>query len=109
MADAETKHCEHCGEVPASAGPCPRSFTCPSCQAKPGEWCKRPSEHRAPSMHAERLALEFQCPKCHADGEPASRNRLSSTKVEYRCPNGCGYFAVFEPGEAAQAEQGTLI
>jgi hypothetical protein len=46
--------------VAADAGPCPLSFTCPTCHAKPGEWCKRPSEHRATELHADRLELEFE-------------------------------------------------
>lgn len=38
------------------------------------------------------------CPDCHAPAEPGSRNRISSTHVEYHCPRGCGYFGVVEPG-----------
>jgi hypothetical protein len=57
---AETETCEWCGgEVANDAGPCPYSFKCPSCHAKPGQKCKRPSGHEAAEMHAERLALEF--------------------------------------------------
>jgi hypothetical protein len=53
--------CKWCGAaLSESAGPCPLSFECPTCQAKPGKWCKRPSEHRAQSLHADRLALEFK-------------------------------------------------
>lgn len=56
-----TRDCKWCGgRVAADAGPCPLSFKCPSCQAKPGEWCKRPSEHRASKLHADRLKLEFE-------------------------------------------------
>lgn len=57
---AEKRHCEFCGgEVAVDAGPCPLSFECPTCHAKPGEWCKRPSEHRAAQLHADRRDLEF--------------------------------------------------
>jgi len=60
MTATATETCEWCkGEVSADAGPCPYSFECPSCHAKPGQKCKRPSGHEAAEMHAERLALEF--------------------------------------------------
>lgn len=66
---ADTRFCEWCkGDVAADAGPCPLSFKCPHCQAKPGEWCKRPSEHRSESLHADRLALEFEQPKSSGGG-----------------------------------------
>jgi hypothetical protein len=58
--EAEKRHCEFCGgEVAVDAGPCPLSFECPTCHSKPGEWCKRPSEHRAAQLHVGRLDLEF--------------------------------------------------
>ena len=34
---------------------CPRSLDCPTCAAKPGASCKRPSGHRASELHAQRL------------------------------------------------------
>jgi hypothetical protein len=43
--------------VDEDEGPCPRSFECPTCQAKPGRPCMRPSGHQAPEMHVDRLAL----------------------------------------------------
>lgn len=53
--------CTWCGgEVSDDTGPCPLSFECPTCRAKPGTWCKRPSEHKAAQLHAARLALEFK-------------------------------------------------
>lgn len=49
--------CEWCGgEVSEDEGPCPRSFACPSCGAKPGSPCRRPSGHNC-DMHVGRLAL----------------------------------------------------
>lgn len=34
---------------------------CPECRAPIGRWCKRPSEHRAPGLHAgrDRAAMEM--------------------------------------------------
>lgn len=50
--------CEWCGAtVSADEGPCPKSFECPTCYAKPGSPCMRPSGHRADRLHADRLAL----------------------------------------------------
>jgi len=57
---AQTRHCRWCGgQVPLDAGPCPLSFACPTCQAEPGQWCKRPSERKAAELHAARRDLEF--------------------------------------------------
>ncbi len=36
---------------------CPWSLTCPTCQARPGGRCKRPSGHDAANMHADRYLL----------------------------------------------------
>lgn len=30
------------------------AVSCPTCRARPGQWCVRPSEHRASSVHASR-------------------------------------------------------
>lgn len=30
------------------------AVSCPTCKARPGIWCQRPSEHRAHELHAER-------------------------------------------------------
>jgi hypothetical protein len=38
------------------------------------------------------------CPDCRGPAEPGSRNRISPTHVEYRCPSGHGFFSVREPG-----------
>lgn len=49
--------CVWCGaDVSGDEGPCPRSFECPTCKAKPGSPCRRPSGHNC-TMHAGRLAL----------------------------------------------------
>jgi hypothetical protein len=56
----QRRRCKWCkGDVAVDAGPCPLSFECPTCHAKPGQWCKRPSEHEAAELHADRLDLEF--------------------------------------------------
>jgi hypothetical protein len=34
---------------------CPRSLECPSCSAKPGASCVRPSGHRAAEIHKDRI------------------------------------------------------
>lgn len=65
--------CRWCkGNVAEDAGPCPLSFTCPTCAAAPGSKCKRPSGHEASELHAARLELEFdppdpEDPPSHAD------------------------------------------
>jgi hypothetical protein len=46
--------CRWCG----GDGPedeCPRGIRCPTCGANPGAWCKRPSGHRAMTMHKARF------------------------------------------------------
>lgn len=53
------RHCEWCdGQVAEDAGPCPYSFECPTCGAKPGSKCKRPSGHEAAEVHRARIDLE---------------------------------------------------
>lgn len=47
--------CEWCGGAEA-VGTCPRSITCPRCSSPAGAPCYRPSGHRAPVLHAERIA-----------------------------------------------------
>lgn len=44
--------CRWCGE-----SPCPHDFECPTCHAKPGTHCKRPSGHKAWSPHVARYVL----------------------------------------------------
>lgn len=51
---AEDDVCEWCGGE-ATTGVCPKSLPCPVCPAQPGQSCKRPSGHRAASMHAARV------------------------------------------------------
>lgn len=36
---------------------CPYSLTCPSCHQRPGQRCRRPSEHLADQMHRDRWEL----------------------------------------------------
>lgn len=53
--------CRWCkSNVSGSAGPCPLSFECPTCYAKPGQKCQRPSGHEASDLHVDRLKLEFE-------------------------------------------------
>lgn len=44
------------------------------------------------------------CPSCRGPAEPGSRNRTSSTHVEYRCASGHGFFSVREVATLADAE-----
>jgi len=50
------------------------AIPCPTCQAQPGQWCRRPSGHRAMDLHkARRDAADYcaPCPHCGAGaGEP---------------------------------------
>lgn len=47
--------CTLCGS-PAAYGPCPLSLKCPTCQARPGVKCRRPSGHDC-QMHVTRFRL----------------------------------------------------
>lgn len=49
--------CEWCGAEVTDGSPCPLSFACPDCQRQPGQWCERPSGHRAMQLHAGRVRL----------------------------------------------------
>lgn len=44
--------CSRCGESWPDH-PVTR-VACPSCRARPGAWCRRPSGHRASSLHVDR-------------------------------------------------------
>jgi hypothetical protein len=46
--------CPWCGNNAALGSVCPRSVVCPTCRAKPGQRCKRPSQHDAAEMHVDR-------------------------------------------------------
>lgn len=48
--------CEFCG-ADCELGVCPKSIVCPTCRAKPGQRCRRPSEHSGPmvAIHATRI------------------------------------------------------
>jgi endogenous inhibitor of DNA gyrase (YacG/DUF329 family) len=46
--------CEWCGGAITDGSTCPRSLPC-SCGAKPGGPCYRPSGHKAPELHGERV------------------------------------------------------
>jgi hypothetical protein len=49
-----SERCRWCGADAAVGTTCPRSLACPTCGARPGRRCKRPSEHQAATMHAAR-------------------------------------------------------
>jgi hypothetical protein len=54
---AELDPCPYCGSDeydPATT--CPKSIACPTCKAEPGQSCRRPSGHRAMTLHAPRIA-----------------------------------------------------
>lgn len=51
---AERERCNWCGGDADPTTACPKSIVCPTCAAKPGESCRRPSGHRASTMHASR-------------------------------------------------------
>lgn len=46
--------CPHCGGDADPASTCPRAVACPHCGAAPGAPCRRPSGHRAMTLHADR-------------------------------------------------------
>lgn len=47
--------CPHCGGAAAAGSTCPRAIACPSCGAAPDRPCRRPSGHKASSLHAARV------------------------------------------------------
>lgn len=54
--DGGEERCKWCGGE-NTAGTCPRALECPTCHAKPGARCSRPSEHSGPmiAVHAARI------------------------------------------------------
>lgn len=55
--------CEWCGSDEA-VGVCPKSIECPRCGAKPGRRCRRPSDHLAPELHADRINKAEEMSQC---------------------------------------------
>ncbi|PYO40131.1 MAG: hypothetical protein DMD33_18780 [Gemmatimonadetes bacterium] len=53
-AAADLAKCKTCGSYALAGTVCPRSLACPHCKAEPGSPCKRPSGHRAATIHAGR-------------------------------------------------------
>lgn len=50
--------CWHCGSDDADLDQvCPRSIRCPTCGTEAGTFCRRPSGHRADTLHAARIRL----------------------------------------------------
>lgn len=47
--------CAWCDAIVTDGSTCPRSLTCPACQAAPGHPCTRPNGHPADRLHAERI------------------------------------------------------
>lgn len=52
--------CEWCGVDAIAGTTCPRAVTCPDCSAPPGSPCKRPSGHKAMTLHMSRVLLAEQ-------------------------------------------------
>ena len=59
------------------------AVACPTCGAKAGRWCKRPSGHSGPfvAFHAARryLATEFAQAAVVAEGAPVAEERAAQT------------------------------
>jgi len=54
--DSMTEPCPYCGSDTADPdSTCPKSIPCPTCRAKSGRRCKRPSGHPAQRLHAARI------------------------------------------------------
>jgi hypothetical protein len=53
MLKTETK-CSWCNGF-TRGDTCAKSLTCPTCDAKPGQECKRPSGHKAAALHKARV------------------------------------------------------
>lgn len=47
--------CPYCDGSVIPGTTCPKSITCPRCQATRGKRCRRPSGHDAAELHAERI------------------------------------------------------
>lgn len=67
--------CSRCGEEwpdhPVTRVPCP------TCKARAGTWCKRPSGHRAAELHVEREHAALAAGalrKCTAPPDPCDRH-----------------------------------
>ena len=52
------RKCEWCDGI-TRGDVCPRSLECPTCSAKAGLSCKRPSGHRASEIHFERIKAAY--------------------------------------------------
>lgn len=48
--------CPFCGGDVIEGTTCPKSLPCPTCGARSGDSCRRPSGHRADRLHADRIA-----------------------------------------------------
>lgn len=62
--------CAWCGGMAAEGSICPRSLPCPTCRRRPGQRCKRPSEHDAAEMHASRWQAAEAIDRAVLRGEP---------------------------------------
>jgi hypothetical protein len=58
---------------------CPRSQRCPTCKAKPGAPCKRPSGHTAARLHVDRVkvAERLDDQRRQEDGVPPGQQALN--------------------------------
>lgn len=49
--------CSYCGGEADPSSTCPRAVECPTCGAGAGSPCRRPSGHRAASLHVSRISV----------------------------------------------------
>lgn len=52
--------CQWCGGDAIAGSTCPRSLACPDCRQPAGSPCRRPSDHRADTLHASRIRAAEQ-------------------------------------------------
>lgn len=55
MNGAVATMCPYCGGRSVAGTLCPKAIRCPRCAAPAGSSCRRPSGHRAASIHATRI------------------------------------------------------
>ena len=64
--------CPHCGGEAVPGSTCPRACLCPTCGARPGSPCRRPSDHRADGMHAARIHFAEDLDRANGITYPAA-------------------------------------
>ena len=78
--------CDHCGL--SWPYPLMLDVECPSCHAKPGSWCVRPSGHRASDIHADRDRAAQDAGALTICPEPYSRQHHRVTMEAARSAGG---------------------